>query len=152
MIYLCHTCNDNHLWSPGGLHYAQQTNRKQCLHLQNVYMFSFALHNIMKLDELSGVSFSAIFFHEFEYVQRIVGNGRTQRIHTMHLFKTGRIKDVKWRVPTKDLSNWGILQRSLMRQHTSYAGLFGCILLTEMPLLTMTSDLLLDSAKSYLVI
>ncbi len=57
-----------------------------------IYMFSFALHNIMKLDELSGVSFSAIFFHEFEYVQRIVGNGRTQRIHTMHLSKQAELR------------------------------------------------------------
>ncbi len=152
MIYLCHTCNDNHLWSPSGLHYAQQTNRKQCLHLQNIYMFSFALHNIMKLDELSGVSFSGNSFSWIWVCAKDCGRWKDAKDTHNASFKTGRIKDVKWRVPTKDLSNWGILQRSLMRQQTSYAGLFGCILLTEMPLLTMTSDLLLDSAKSYQVI
>lgn len=50
-------------------------------------------------------------------------------------FKTRQIKNMKWRPPIKDVSNWDFRQ-------PRFAGLFGCILPVKKHLLTMNSDLL----------
>lgn len=69
--------------------------------------FFFVLHNIMKSDELSGVSFSVKKKKKFLNLSGAKDCGRSKYAKNTQnaSFKTRQIKNMKWRPPIKDVSN-----------------------------------------------